>query len=192
MSRHWSELPPDAPVGDVMATISTMAQTAESQESKEAWEAAWSCLADRSNRPIDPNTPIEVSLDGDGVLLKRSNGDALRLTIEEWTFVASVAFQDAKLRDNTIAKFHRDVWSHVIEKVDKVLAPLRPAKQLRAPCWVDDNGTVRIPARIIDVLGVRLGGGVTFLDRGGKIEIISDEKLAEILDVQQTDQVIAT
>lgn len=57
-------------------------------------------------------------------------------------------------------------------------APAGPVTASRAPAYVSGEGTLRLPERIRDAVGVQRGGGVSFVDKGdGVVEMMSDDTL---------------
>ncbi|WP_157758294.1 ATP-binding protein [Cystobacter fuscus] len=56
-----------------------------------------------------------------------------------------------------------------------------------ANCYLSTDGIVRVPERIRQVLGLPNGGGVMFLERENRVEMLSDEQFAMILDEEPGD-----
>jgi len=63
-----------------------------------------------------------------------------------------------------------------------VLVRVVVRKPLKAPlCYVTPEGLVKVPDRIIRAMGLEKGGGVAFLEKDGRVEMVTDEQLSEEL-----------
>ena len=63
-------------------------------------------------------------------------------------------------------------------------APEPPAVASRAHGYVSGEGTLRLPSRIGEALGVEHGGGVSFVDKGdGVVEMMSDDTLLRLAGI---------